>query len=195
MSDVSRKEKIIEHDFGFLSLAGGKYTTFRNVGEKVAKIVTSKLFPDYKFYSMTKNLPLYSGSIKNIDEFIQTHYKTDLKICSIREESYRHLIEIYGHNYLSILHILSENESYIDHLPNSKHLKGEVVYAIRHEIAQVIDDFMRRRTTISLEIGKNKDCINAVADIFQSELGWSDSEKENQISLFERQYADWFWKK
>ena len=64
------------------------------------------------------------------------------------------------------------------------HLKGEVIYAIRYEFARKLDDFMRRRTWLSLKEHNGLQCLDEVADLFSKELSWNEQEKQKEKQAY-----------
>jgi glycerol-3-phosphate dehydrogenase len=67
-------------------------------------------------------------------------------------------------------------------------LLGEVGHAVRNESAVSIGDFALRRTRLSLLTGDHgrEDAI-AIAEAMQVELGWSEDERDHELSVFHRE--------
>lgn len=166
-SAVSREHKIFQFQ-NLLSLLGGKYTTYRAMTEEVTKKICQQL--KKPFTSLTKNMPLYGGSVTNINNFINEHYPKDNKKHPLPTKHYQHLIATYGIAYKDVLAILSEKKEYQSLLKDSHHLKGEVIYAIRVELAKTPEDFLRRRTHISLHHKTKAPCYDEVVKLFKKEL-------------------------
>ncbi|MFT5170762.1 MAG: glycerol-3-phosphate dehydrogenase, partial [Candidatus Marinamargulisbacteria bacterium] len=101
--------------------------------------------------------------------------------------AYSHLVHTYGNAYKDILSIFEESPAYATPLQNGSHpLKGEVIYAIRVEMAQKIIDFMRRRSMLYFERQGDEDCLNDVAALFQSELNWTSEKTEQEKQNYKR---------
>lgn len=177
---VSREEKIIQHADNLWTLAGGKYTTYRLITEKLALKIAKKLGLKTK-KSLTKKLPLYGGDIDNLDAYIKKNFPLEKRIYDITKEEYSHLIHRYGSAYQNVLSVIFEDESYKEFLPGVVALRGEVIYAIRHEMAKTISDFLRRRTPYFFQPEQGLNALSEVADLFQQELHWNDLEKEVAI--------------
>ena len=90
----------------------------------------------------------------------------------------------YGSRFEDILRCLAENHLFQDNISDTPYYKGEVIYAIRQEMAVTLEDFLRRRTSILLDKGPNHTCVNEVASLFQQELAWTDTQKESEIHAF-----------
>ena len=164
IGSISREEKIIKTN-NFFSLIGGKYTTYRVIAEKLAHQVSKELGETTTFKSLTRSLPTFGGEIKNISHYIETHYPTEKDFYSLKKDIYSTIIKRYGSAYSNVLKILTENPTYTEFLTGTTTYIGEVIYAIRHELAIKPEDFLRRRSTISLEKGNGSACLEKVNEI------------------------------
>lgn len=177
LGKTSREHKLVQHSDGLFSLVGGKYTTYRRIAETTAKALFRALnvkFPGY----MTSSMSLYGGEIENISQYIEVNYPLEQSIYPVSKEVYAHIIHRYGSAYQTVLSVLCEHGMYIEHIGTTPNVKGEVIYAIRFEMAQKIEDFMRRRTELFFKPGNGRQVLDIVADMFQKELGWNDLQKE-----------------
>jgi len=73
---------------------------------------------------------------------------------------------------------------------NHPYLKGEVVYAVRHEMVQHGADFLMRRIPLGLlDRGAARQAVPAVLDLMALELSWSspqrDAESQRLAKLFD----------
>ncbi|GJL83433.1 MAG: glycerol-3-phosphate dehydrogenase [marine bacterium B5-7] len=63
--------------------------------------------------------------------------------------------------------------------------EGDVVFAVRHELAVDLTDVLFRRTRVANAGHPGDTLIHAVAGMMASLIGWTDSEKQKQIEQFE----------
>ena len=92
----------------------------------------------------------------------------------------------YGGNYRVILELTRESQelrtTLMDSLP---HIRAEVVYAARYEMAATVEDFLSRRTRIELLARDHgRLCAMRVASLLERELGLSPAEKQHGLGGF-----------
>ena len=177
------REHVVDHPVpGFVSIAGGKYTTYRVMAEDaVNEAVTDvrRVVPD----SCTETLPIIGADgyevLINKSEVFARRY-------GISATTITHLINRYGSLFEELLDI-AENDakartSVIEGLP---YIWAEIHYAITHEGARSVDDVLSRRTRIIFESGdQGLSIVNQVADILASHLGWSDELRQRSIDEY-----------
>ena len=167
---VSREHQLLYVNGNLWAIVGGKYTTFRHVSERVAEAVQKRLRQTDPFESLSETLPFPGGEIDDIDLYIEENYVIDNEIYQLDKGVYTQIINLYGSQYKKVLDTVCEDISYKKPLTGTTHLKGEVIYAIRYEFARKLDDFMRRRTWLSLKEHNGLLCLDEVADLFSKEL-------------------------
>jgi len=62
----------------------------------------------------------------------------------------------------------------------------EVDFAIRHEMALKVEDFLLRRSGLSWKACTLSEAAPAVANIFAARLGWSAEERRDAVETFAR---------
>lgn len=171
--DVSRKEEIFENEQGLLTIAGGKLTTWRRMAERVVDLAGRRLESldgvarPNAHHSSTENVRLAGGSVAGAeDEAAEGAREFGVPITTVK-----HLIESYAGNYRVVLALTRESEHLksrlIDGLP---HIEAETVYAVRHEMAVTVEDFLSRRTRLELIARDHgSSCAERVARLLASE--------------------------
>ena len=183
---VSRDHIISENpDTGVIFIAGGKWTTWREMAEEVVdriagekaqkcRTLETKLFGGEGY---TKNLSIeliqkYGMSQDVAEHLVKSYGARAWEVCE--------LIEPSGKNWPKFGRKLVENFPYID---------ADVLWACR-EYACTIEDVLSRRTRLAF---LNKDAaleaIPVIADIMAKELGWTAKVKKQQIEAAEK-YAN-----
>jgi glycerol-3-phosphate dehydrogenase len=163
---LSRDHVITVSKSGLVTIAGGKWTTYRKMAEDVINksIVVGRL-PSRA--CVTANLPLH-GYEKGLD--LSDHWT------------------IYGTDAKEIKRLIRESkklgEIIAPHLPYSA---AEVVWAVRHEMARSVEDVLARRTRILfLDAMAALAAAPAVAKILAAELKKSSAWQTKQIQEFKR---------
>ncbi|MFM8752405.1 MAG: glycerol-3-phosphate dehydrogenase [Actinomycetota bacterium] len=179
---LSREHVVDSPTPGFVSIAGGKYTTYRVMSEDAVNEAINhlrRIVPD----SETETLAIigaegYSVLMNQIPRLAEKF--------SISEKSVEHLLNRYGSLIDEVLepaHDLPElREPLISQLP---YLKAEILYAVTHEGARSIDDVLSRRTRISFESSdQGLSVLDDVAEIISAQLGWNAAAKKASIKEY-----------
>lgn len=186
---LSREHVVDSPTPGFVSIAGGKYTTYRVMAEDAVNEAINhlrRIVPD----SVTETLAIVGAEgyavLMNQISRLAAQY-------SLSEETIEHLLNRYGSMLDEVLEPTSSNPELRERLiPNLPYLKAEILYAATHEGARSIDDVLSRRTRISFEASdQGISILEEVASLITPVLGWSASEKKSSIKeykdLIERQ--------
>lgn len=158
---LSRKHAIdINKDSQYLSIFGGKLTDCINVGDEVAGIIASfgiaLPYKDFKWYGepndTVKNEFFHRAKLMGLDELTPPSSSEPLTSRFWRR---------YGRNAINMLESIRENPAKAELLiENSEYLRVEIEHAAEREMVTKLDDFLRRRSKISLVVRK-EDIIKA----------------------------------
>ena len=135
-SAVSRKEEVIETADGLISIGGGKLTTYRLMAEQGINLAVKRLgwLGNFGGENRTTEVPIGGGLMSRVElemvaKQISQHYELPIEVT-------RHLAFSYGSNFDRLIRLMLDDEQLrqrlVDGLP---HVKAEVVYAARHEMA------------------------------------------------------------
>lgn len=181
-SDVSRDHQIRESKTGLLSVAGGKYTTFRKIAQDVVDHVAARLDKELK-PCCTERTPLYGGRPHSLTHASDERYSQIAQEAGLSVEQLKHLVSQYGSAYAGVLDYLQQPEPICGKHPQ---LLAELRYAIEVEQAMTLEDWYRRRTWIGYETGGGAECIETVAEVFAEHLGWDKTQKNAEIDAYVR---------
>ena len=184
-TELSR-EHVVDHPVpGFVTIAGGKYTTYRVMSEDAVNSAVAdlkRLVPD----SCTETLAIvgadgYSVLLNKADELAREY--------GISKETIDHLLNRHGALFSEVLEPALSDKSLlnplIDQLP---YLKAEILYAVTHEGARSVDDVLSRRTRINFEAkDQGLGAAKEVASIIGRVLGWSAAQSNESIKNYEKQ--------
>jgi glycerol-3-phosphate dehydrogenase len=148
--EISRSHKVMVSKSHLITITGGKWTTFRKMGEDTVDV----------FYR-TKGLP----SAKSQSAHQRIHGFTESPIAG-------HL-GIYGSDAAQILDLEEKNPSSASLLhPDYPYTEAEVLWAIRNEMAVKIEDVLSRRTRLLiLDARAALQAAPRVAELLVQELG------------------------
>jgi len=158
-SDISRSHHIQISESGLVTIAGGKWTTYRKMAEDTIDRASMVAGVDFK-KSNTKNQRIH-GWLKNVQK--------------------QDFLGIYGSDKVGIEKLIEEDSSLKERIhPGLPYIKAEVVWGIRNECAQTIEDILSRRTrALLLDAEAAIDTAPVVALMLAEELG-EDSEWQDQ---------------
>jgi glycerol-3-phosphate dehydrogenase len=188
---VSRKEEIIETADGLISIGGGKLTTYRAMAEHGIDLALKRLGKSADNRT-TRDIPISGGEMSRVEldqtaKQLASHYNLTMDVT-------RHLAFGYGSNFDALIRLMLDDERLREPLvAGLPHVKAEVVYAARHELALSLTDALMRRTRLAMLAGEaSLGCARIAAELMAAELGWNKEEMTRQVNLFagefEREY-------
>ncbi|WP_093801630.1 glycerol-3-phosphate dehydrogenase/oxidase [Streptomyces sp. Wb2n-11] len=154
-SKAKRETVVTEGRGGMLSVAGGKWTTFRHIGRtvmnKLAALPGHPLGEDMEPVSrLPRKLPLPGISNPNA---VAHRLLVDGGTPGPRmsADTARHLATHYGSLAFDIARLANEDKALAERIhPDAPEIWAQVVYARDHEWAETADDVLRRRTTLTI---------------------------------------------
>lgn len=153
---------------GLISILGGKWTTYRLMAEDTINHVQRELGAPLTA-SGTKNCPLAgtAGFDERFSKSLEKEYSLAADIAS-------HLTGKFGSRALQILRLLDENPAWRGRIsPELPVIHAEVVFCIRNEMAETMEDLLARRT--GAELYDWKQSLRAaplVAALLGAERNW-----------------------
>lgn len=161
---LSRDHSLYISRSGLLTIAGGKWTTYRKMAEDT--INQAVMVADLE-------------SKPSVSSHLRIHgYHTNI-------EQYGDLAH-YGSDAPKVKAVIEENQDFSKPLhENFKTRAGEVVWAVRHEMARRVEDFLARRTRLLLKDAKaSNDIAPKVAALMAKELGHDDQWQYEEIRSY-----------
>lgn len=175
---------ISENQFGLISLVGGKWTTFRALGEHLADEVLKEIGVNRSV--TTEKMPIGGGKdFPRTPEAKMQWAKTNAP--DVDSSRVIQLLERYGTRSLPILERVSEDgETFLEGAPDYSDV--EIKHIIETEFVTNIEDILLRRTTIGFIGEASETLLNELGEILASELGLSDAEIKRQKSSITLDY-------
>ncbi|KIH77462.1 glycerol-3-phosphate dehydrogenase [Geoalkalibacter ferrihydriticus] len=163
---------------GLLTMAGGKWTTYRKMAQDAVDhaVKTFALAPEKNCH--TDHLPLIgaSGFEEKGDLKLSSDFALDADIAS-------HLHRAYGSEALKVAELAQKGLGKRLH-PEHPVIEAEVVYVSRHEQAERVSDVLVRRTTLALldkEAARN--AVERTVELMAEELGWDEARCRDERKL------------
>ena len=180
-SVVSRDYRIVEGSLGstpLLSLVGGKWTTFRAVGEHLADDVLALLGSPRKV--STENLPIGGGKgFPRTDSerarWVENHLAT------LSEARVDQLLGRYG-TYASriIAHLESVGDEALVHHPD--YSRGEIEFLVTEEWVMTLADLIKRRTSLLFCGDLSQELLEELGMLQSHLLKWTPERTHKEVA-------------
>ncbi|MBU9673815.1 glycerol-3-phosphate dehydrogenase/oxidase [Planococcus sp. CP5-4] len=150
-SEISRKDEIFISDSGLMSIAGGKLTGYRKMGENIVDKVAEQLEKEQGIplpKGSTKQLPISGGEVggsKQFENFRVDREQQAMKL-GLNGPTARMLTHRYGANVDQVLAIFSTGREHAEHAALDPLVYAMLRYAMEYEAAYKPVDFFVRRT-------------------------------------------------
>ena len=165
---LSREHAILSSPSGLITIIGGKWTTYRKMGEDVINIAAKTAgLPQKK--SCTPSLHLHGWTQEPLRTPAEPeHFKN------------------YGSQIAGLRNLLRQFPALAAKLhPRLPYLEVEVIWGVREEMARTIQDILARRTrALLLDAQAAVECSSRVAALMAAELGRDANWQKNQCQAF-----------
>ena len=182
-SQLSREHAVSQSVSGLITVAGGKYTTYRVMAKDVVDVAARGIdqrVPD----CCTHETPLlgapgFRAHWNRRDDLAE---RSGLHIAVIE-----HLLHRYGACIQDLLDLIEEHPDLAEPLEGApNYLAAEIHYAASHEGALHLDDILTRRTRISIEtFDRGIQAARETAAIVAPILGWDQAAVEREIDHYD----------
>ncbi len=162
---ISREHAIHISKSGLLTIAGGKWTTYRKMAEDA--VDKALALCDFNFQ-------------KSKTEEVKIHGWLEKPLNSKR-------FEIYGSDAEDVEMLCNKGDWYDLIHPQLNIHKGEVIWAVRKEMARSVEDFLaRRRRALFLNAQAAIESAPVVAELMAKELRKGKDWRKSQLKEFEK---------
>ncbi len=183
-SKLSREHAVAVPAPGLVAIAGGKYTTYRVMGEDAID-AAGEYVPTRVAPSITEKVPLMGAdgyfALINQTEHVGSHY-------GLHPYRVRHLLDRYGSLIGEVLAMAEGRPELLTPITEAPvYLKVEACYAAAAEGALHLEDILARRMRISIEYPhRGVDCAREVAEVVAPVLGWSAEDIDREVEHLHR---------
>jgi glycerol-3-phosphate dehydrogenase len=182
-SKLSREHAVSQTVSGLITVAGGKYTTYR-VMARDAVDAAARSLPGSVPPSCTDRTPLVGAEGFEALWNRRARLAAEWRLEPARVER---LLGRYGSRIGEVLEPIRERPELARPLAGAEdHLAAEIRYAASHEGALHLDDALTRRTRISIEtFHRGVGCAREAAELLGEVLGWSEVDRQREIAHYE----------
>ncbi|MGI9584773.1 MAG: glycerol-3-phosphate dehydrogenase/oxidase [Acidimicrobiia bacterium] len=178
---LSREHSITEPAPGLVSIAGGKYTTYRVMAEDTI---------DRAFESIRTPIPASTTETEQIvgavgfhEQWAERDRTAELHDMSTHE--IERLLRRYGSETSTILDMIAADPDLARRIPSGPYTAAEVRFAVDNEAALHLDDVLTRRTRLSIESrDRGVEGARFVAEIMAEILGWDETTIERELDHY-----------
>jgi glycerol-3-phosphate dehydrogenase len=186
-SKLSREHAVSTADTGLISVAGGKYTTYRIMAKDAVDLAASRLEADVQ-RCRTDRLPLLGA-----DGFPECKARCAefAREVGLPEKSVERLLDRYGSLVVELLALIADRPDLGECLEGAgSYLRVEALYAATHEGALHLDDLLTRRTRISIETeDRGLRAAESICALVAETLAWSPEIRERELSHYRARVA------
>ena len=186
-SSLSREHAVARPQPGLVSIAGGKYTTYRVMAADAVDAALVDLAAGVG-PSVTENIPLVGAEGYQALNNQVEHIARDRGLPTWR---ITHLLERYGSLLVEVLELADADPTLLEPLPGAEeYLKVELVYGASHEGALHLDDLLSRRTRISIEAhDRGVECAQSAAELVAPILDWDERRVADEVAAYRARVA------
>jgi glycerol-3-phosphate dehydrogenase len=186
-SELSREHAVSQTVPGLVTVAGGKYTTYRVMAADAVDAAARNL-PGRVPPSCTDQVPLWgaAGFAGAWNRRERLAAESGLHVTRIE-----HLLGRYGTGIGEVLELIEQRPELARPLRGADtYLAAEVVYAAADEAALHLEDVLTRRTRISIEtFHRGVESAPAAARLMADVLGWSEATVEREVEHYRARVA------
>lgn len=170
-SRLSREHSVRKVVPGLVSVAGGKYTTYRVMARDAIDAVATEL-PVPVPPSTTERIPLIG--VSDHDEPASS---------KLPEAAMIRLYKRYGDRVSDLVAMIDRDPALGQFVAGAEpYIGAEVVYGVTHEGALHLDDILTRRTRISIETShRGIESADEVARLMAQHLGWDQATIDREV--------------
>ncbi|HXH48967.1 MAG TPA: glycerol-3-phosphate dehydrogenase [Terriglobia bacterium] len=174
-----------------ITVCGGKLTTSRSLGEKLVDQVVASLpgsSPAEWATHPTRNTPLPGGHTDNFEQYCSDAAADAVRLFDVPRATAERIVRTYGTRWQEVLEPIRSERRLADPLPGTTDCLGaEAAFAVEHEMAREIDDFLLRRSGLNWYAADAlREALPAVAEIFAERLGWNLTRREAAVEGFRK---------
>jgi len=182
-SQVSREHMIYERP-GFVTIAGGKLTTYRRMAAEVVDRALSQLGVGVKSQSANRPLPGAEGVVESDEQLAAL--AASLHAAGLQDKASRYFSETYGVRAPKVLERTradaTAGEAMDAELP---YLMAQVDEAVETELACTLDDVLGRRIQVMLRArDQGLGIAPRVAERMAARLGWAPQRREQELEHY-----------
>jgi glycerol-3-phosphate dehydrogenase len=163
-----------------LCMIGGKWTTFRSFGELAADMALERL--GRTRHTATKDRPIGGGSSFPVDRSGWVSRVSG--VTGVPDKRIEQLFQRYGTYAETVAKFIAAQPDQA--LPHTAYSFREILFLVRHEAVEHLDDILLRRTTLAISGELSLTMTDAVLDLLTTEKGWLAARRDSERAQFLR---------
>ncbi|MCA9129407.1 MAG: glycerol-3-phosphate dehydrogenase/oxidase [Planctomycetales bacterium] len=173
---LSREHELITSPSGLVSVIGGKWTTYRKMGQDVVDLVTK-----------VSGLPARPSRTADMALAGAGGVAASQQCSDLSQEFLQLILPGYGTRGNEILQLIAANPKLAQPFhPSLPYVLAQVDWAIEHEMARTVEDILARRTrALLLDARAASEAAPAIAAHMMVVLGRNEQWREEQIASFQ----------
>ena len=194
-SEVGRDYEIQVGPEGFMTIAGGKLTTYRAMAEDLVDRVVrqeARRLGDARPPCRTASTTLPGGDLDRFERYRGAAAAALEEGWGLSRQAAYHLVDTYGTEYLKVLAYARNSPDLLRPLaPDVPVLAVEAIYAVEEEMALTLEDFMARRTELMLfEPQHGLEAAERAAALMGEALSWGRRQRHEEMERYRQAVAD-----
>ncbi len=186
-TEVSREHVVAHPRPGLVTVAGGKYTTYRVMAADAVDAATEVIDEDLP-PSATDDFPLVGAA------GYETLWASRSELAGrygLETATIEHLLSRHGDRIGDVLAVASDRPELLEPISfGEPYLRAEVVHAVTHEAALHLEDVLTRRTRLSIETpDRGLGAAPEVAELMAGELRWDPATTLAELDAYRERVA------
>lgn len=179
-SKLSREHAVLDGGDGMVTIAGGKYTTYRVMARDAVDALAPYL-----------DHPLPASRTDRVSLVGALGVGRLQRPAGIESGQWDRLLGRYGSLTSDLVDLVSDQpELGLPLVDDAPYLRAEVVYAATHEGALHLDDTLTRRTRVSIETRhRGLEAVTETTRLMGDALGWSETTRTREIGHYRARVA------
>lgn len=170
---------------GFLSIVGGKLTTYRHLSEQAVDLLFRKLGRESP-HCQTMQTPL-PGAVGIDAEGFSTFCERFTAESTLPHAVNERLLRIYGTRAGVILKLIAAQPTLAKTFDQeTKAVGAEVLMSFRYEMAHTLADCLLRRTMVGLNAAAGVGADEAAARVAREYLNWTEEKAGREVAAYRR---------
>jgi glycerol-3-phosphate dehydrogenase len=186
-SKLTREHAVFQEPPGLITVAGGKYTTYRVMAKDTVDVVAEGLGRAVPA-SCTERIPLFGA-----DGFVGSWNRREeiANQMGLETTQVERLFRRYGTALDDVMALTKGRPELAEPLAGAPdYLAVEALYATSHEGALHLDDVLTRRTRISIEtFDRGTEAAPHVAKLMREVLGWNETTVRREVDHYAARVA------
>jgi glycerol-3-phosphate dehydrogenase len=188
-SSVSRDYEIETGPDGFVTIVGGKLTTYRAMAEDLVDQLIEREGRRHGWQAKPCRAaakPLVGGGLGQLTRYVESVAPALEEGWGLSPGLARRLVETYGTEHTRVLSYALRERDLLEPLrPGCDVLRAEALYAAEEEMALTLEDFMARRSTLMLfSPDRGLGVAEEAARLMGQALKWGRSERRRQVEEY-----------